>query len=57
MQAATTNYAETERPPMPLTVTHVLEHLFCPRFTYYEYVLAVRETGCRDEVAERGFGC
>ena len=21
----------------PLTVTHVLEHLFCPRFTYFEY--------------------
>ena len=25
--------------PLPLTVTHVLEHLFCPRFTYFEYVL------------------
>jgi len=25
------------------TVTHVLEHLYCPRFTYYEYVLAIPE--------------
>jgi CRISPR-associated exonuclease Cas4 len=28
---------------IPLTVTHVLEHLFCPRFTYFEYVLAIPE--------------
>jgi CRISPR-associated exonuclease Cas4 len=28
---------------VPLTVTHVLEHLFCPRFTYFEYVLGVPE--------------
>jgi CRISPR-associated exonuclease Cas4 len=28
---------------IPLTVTHVLEHLYCPRFTYFEYVLAVSE--------------
>ena len=27
----------------PLTVTHLLEHLFCPRFTYFEYVLGVPE--------------
>ncbi|MEZ6115702.1 MAG: hypothetical protein R3C28_03910 [Pirellulaceae bacterium] len=26
-----------------ITVTHVLEHLFCPRFTYFEYVLAMPE--------------
>lgn len=26
-----------------LTITHVLEHLFCPRFTYFEYVLAIPE--------------
>src|SRR5881397_3074476 len=29
--------------PIHLTVTHVLEHLYCPRFTYFEYVLAVPE--------------
>jgi CRISPR-associated exonuclease Cas4 len=28
---------------IPLTVTHLLEHLFCPRFTYFEYVLGVPE--------------
>lgn len=37
----------TERPAemlaIPLTVTHVLEHLYCPRFTYFEYVLKVPE--------------
>jgi CRISPR-associated exonuclease Cas4 len=32
-----------EPPPVPLMVTHVLEHLFCPRFTWFEYVLAVPE--------------
>src|SRR5450432_4101881 len=32
-----------ESPPLPLTVTHLLEHLFCPRFTYFEYVLGVPE--------------
>lgn len=26
-----------------LTITHILEHLFCPRFTYFEYVLTVPE--------------
>jgi CRISPR-associated exonuclease Cas4 len=28
---------------VPLTVTHLLEHLYCPRFTYFEYVLGVPE--------------
>src|SRR4051812_7842133 len=28
---------------IPLTVTHLLEHLYCPRFTYFEYVLGVPE--------------
>jgi CRISPR-associated exonuclease Cas4 len=36
--------ASTAEPAaVPLTVTHVLEHLFCPRFTYFEYVLGVPE--------------
>lgn len=26
-----------------ISITHVLEHLFCPRFTYYEYVLSIPE--------------
>jgi CRISPR-associated exonuclease Cas4 len=33
----------TELSAIPLTVTHVLEHLYCPRFTYFEYVLGVAE--------------
>ena len=28
---------------IPLTVTHLLEHLFCPRFTYFEHALNIRE--------------
>jgi len=26
-----------------ITITHVLEHLYCPRFTYFEHVLAIPE--------------
>lgn len=26
-----------------ITITHVLEHLFCPRFTYFEHVLLIPE--------------
>lgn len=32
-----------ESSAVPLTVTHLLEHLFCPRFSYFEYVLGVPE--------------
>jgi CRISPR-associated exonuclease Cas4 len=32
-----------EPEPVPLTVTHLHEHLFCPRFTYFEYVLSIPE--------------
>jgi CRISPR-associated exonuclease Cas4 len=28
---------------IPLTVTHLLEHLYCPRFTYFEHVLCIPE--------------
>ena len=41
-------------PPIPLTVTHVLEHLFCPRFTYFEYVLAVPERQERRFLVQKG---
>lgn len=40
--------------PIPLTVTHVLEHLFCPRFTYFEYVLAVPERQDRRYIVQKG---
>jgi CRISPR-associated exonuclease Cas4 len=43
-----------EPPPLPLTVTHVLEHLFCPRFTYFEYVLAVPERQERRLLVQKG---
>jgi CRISPR-associated exonuclease Cas4 len=39
---------------IPLSVTHVLEHLYCPRFTYFEYVLAVPERQGRRELVQRG---
>ncbi len=41
-------------PTPPLTVTHVLEHLFCPRFTYFEYVLAVPERQERRLLVQKG---
>src|SRR5271168_5016632 len=31
------------KPAIPLTVTHLLEHLYCPRFSFFEHVLAVPE--------------
>src|SRR5271170_7643045 len=40
--------------PIPLTVTHVLEHLFCPRFTYFEYVLGVPERQERRLLVQKG---
>ncbi len=44
----------TPEPPVPLTVTHVLEHLYCPRFTYFEYVLAVPERQERRSLVVKG---
>jgi CRISPR-associated exonuclease Cas4 len=43
-----------EPAPVPLTVTHVLEHLFCPRFTFFEYVLAVPERQERRPLVLKG---
>lgn len=37
-----------------ITVTHVLEHLYCPRFTYFEYVLAVPERQERRWKVQKG---
>jgi CRISPR-associated exonuclease Cas4 len=47
------NAAET-LPTACITVTHVLEHLYCPRFTYFEYVLAVPERQERRWKVQRG---
>lgn len=41
-------------PDVPLTVTHLLEHLYCPRFTYFEYVLAVPERQERRPLVMKG---
>ena len=38
----------------PLTVTHILEHLYCPRFTYFEYVLGVAERQERRPLVMKG---
>jgi CRISPR-associated exonuclease Cas4 len=38
----------------PLTVTHILEHLYCPRFTYFEHVLAVPERQERRALVQKG---
>jgi CRISPR-associated exonuclease Cas4 len=39
---------------IPLTVTHVLEHLYCARFTYFEHVLAVPERQERRSLVRKG---
>jgi len=39
---------------IPLTVTQVLEHGYCPRFTYFEYVLAIPEHQERRPLVLRG---
>src|SRR6516165_6605267 len=43
-----------EPAPIPLMVTHVHEHLFCPRFTYFEYVLGVPERQERRLLVQKG---
>ncbi len=43
MALPTLSLQVTDPPTIPLMVTHVLEHLYCPRFTYFEYVLNVPE--------------
>src|SRR5438874_13382532 len=39
---------------IPLTVTHVLEHLYCKRFTYFEYVLLVPGRQGRRALVRKG---
>jgi CRISPR-associated exonuclease Cas4 len=39
---------------IPLTVTHLLEHLYCPRFTYFEHVLCVPERQERRSLVMKG---
>jgi CRISPR-associated exonuclease Cas4 len=39
---------------VPLTVTHLLEHLFCPRFTFFEHVLQVPERQERRQLVRAG---
>ena len=51
---ATSAFVLPEPAPIPLTVTHVLEHLFCPRFTYFEHVLAVPERQERRLLVQKG---
>lgn len=43
-----------EPPPVPLMVTHLLEHLYCPRFTYFEYVVGVPERQGRRPLVLKG---
>jgi len=44
----------TDSPAVPLTVTHILEHLYCPRFTYFEYVLGLPEHQERRPLVQKG---
>lgn len=45
--------SNTAQPPS-ITITHVLEHLYCPRFTYFEHVLAVPERQERRWKVQKG---
>lgn len=44
----------TESAPIPLLVTHILEHLYCPRFTFFEYVLGIPERQERRSLVMKG---
>ena len=46
--------AAAEPLPPPLTVTHIHEHLFCPRFTYFEHVLGIAERQERRALVQKG---
>ena len=39
---------------MTLTPSHIIEYLFCPRFTYFEYVLAIPQYEENDYKVMRG---
>ncbi|WKN44262.1 CRISPR-associated protein Cas4 [Tunicatimonas pelagia] len=39
---------------MSLTPSHIIEYLYCPRFTYFEYVLAIPQHEEKDYKAMRG---
>ena len=39
-----------------ITITHVLEHLYCRRFAYFEHVLAIPETIGLGHLVSIGFG-
>ncbi len=54
MELPTVSPPEAEPTSPPLTVTHVLEHLFCARFTYFEHVLAVPERQERRWKVQKG---
>jgi CRISPR-associated exonuclease Cas4 len=54
MELPTVSERPTELPPVPLTVTHVLEHLYCPRFTYFEHVLGIAEHQERRALVQKG---
>ena len=39
---------------MSITPSHIIEYLFCPRFTYFEYVLAIPQFEEKDYKAMKG---
>ena len=43
-----------EQASISITITHILEHLFCPRFTYFEYVLRIPEHQERRKLVMKG---
>ena len=39
---------------MSITPSHIIEYLYCPRFTYYEYVLCIPQYEDRHYKVEKG---
>jgi CRISPR-associated exonuclease Cas4 len=39
---------------MTLTPSHIIEYLFCPRFTFFEYVLAIPQYEEKDYKVQKG---
>ena len=60
-EAKSQNPEPVENSEFPITASHLLEYLFCPKFAYFEYVLDTpleKMTGMgtlEDYLAECGF--
>ncbi|WP_245576746.1 CRISPR-associated protein Cas4 [Eisenibacter elegans] len=44
----------SDTPTISLTPSHIIEYLYCPRFTYFEYVLAIPQYETKNYKVMRG---